>query len=91
MLIKFLNDITLVGVGIISENRIRSHKQFQNLERWQETKKVESENKPRGIILWKKKSKTKSGYVAKQQTTQSSRVTAGQNINEESTIWLMTA
>lgn len=38
-----------------------------------------------------KKCDTKSEYLAKQQTTQSSRVTAGQNIQKESTIWLIAA
>lgn len=69
----------------------QTRKWFRNLERWHETKKVESENKPRGVMLRKKKSNTKSEHVAKQQTTQSSWVTAGQNIKMESTIWLITA
>lgn len=69
--VKFVNDIALVGVGIILENRIRPISGFRIWKdgmiprRW-------NQKTNRGVILRKNKSNTKSEYVAKKQTTQSS-------------------
>lgn len=69
--VKFVNDIALVGVGIILENRIRPISGFRIWKDGMITRRWNQKTN-RGVILRKNKSNTKSEYVAKKQTTQSS-------------------
>lgn len=68
-LTQFVNDITLVGVGIILENRMRLISGFRM---WKYGMKSRRWNQKLRVKLWKKKCNTKLEYVAKQQTKQSS-------------------